>query len=248
MTRLIETYHFGEYAAALQQFVWNELADVYIELSKDSLRDEARADAATRTLAYVLDRVVRLAHPLMPFISETLALQLWRALPTADRAPSLVIAKWPEPKQREQTIEDRFDVLIDVVRAVRNLRQSLGVPQGRRAKVMLAGDTRAIRELVGAIAHLTGSEVAFGGGSGTATVVRAVEVRVEAEHDAAEHRTRLERELAEAREVLQRSRDLLAKPGFAEKAPPSVVANEHARLAEREERVRLLEAELKRLK
>jgi valyl-tRNA synthetase len=247
MTRLIETYHFGEYAAALQHFAWNELADVYIELSKDSLRDEARADAATRTLAYVLDRVVRLAHPIMPFISETLALQLWRALPTSDSAQSLVIAKWPDSKQREQTIEDRFEVLIDVVRAVRNLRQSLGVPPGKRAKVMLAGDTRAIRELGGAIAHLTQSEVAFGGGAGTATVVRAVEVRVEADHDAAEHRARLERELAEAREVLQRSRELLAKPGFSEKAPPSVVANEEARLAEREERVKLLEAELKRL-
>jgi valyl-tRNA synthetase len=68
-----------------------------------------------------------------------------------------------------------------------------------------------------------------------------------AEHDAAEHRSRIERELTEAREGLTRSRELLAKPGFAEKAPPSVVANEQARLAEREERVRLLEAELKRL-
>jgi valyl-tRNA synthetase len=247
LTRLIETYHFGEYAAALQQFVWSEFADVYLELSKQSLRDEVRADAATRTLAYVLDRILRLGHPIMPFISETLALQLWRALPTSDRASSLVIAKWPEAKQREQTLEDRFEVLVDVVRAVRNLRQSLGVPLGKRAKVMLGGDTRAIRELGDAIAHLTQSEVAFGGGSGTATVVRAVEIRVEAEHDAAEHKVRLERELAEARAVLQRSKELLSKPGFAEKAPPSVVANERAKLAEREERVRLLVEELRRL-
>jgi valyl-tRNA synthetase len=246
MTRLIETYHFGEYAAALQQFAWSEFADVYIELSKQSLRDPNRADAATRTLAYVLDRLLRLAHPIIPFISDTLALQLWRALPTSDRAPSLVIAKWPEARQREQTIEDRFEVLIDVVRAVRNLRQSLGVKPGQRAKVLLGGDTRAVRELSDAIAHLTQSEVAFGTGAGTATVVRAVEVRVEAEHDAAEHRARLEEELGEARAALKRSQELLAKPGFAEKAPPSVVANEQARLAERAERVRLLEAELRR--
>ncbi len=75
-----------------------------------------------------------------------------------------------------------------------------------------------------------------------------MEVRLAAEHDAAEHRARIDRELADARENLQRSKDLLAKPGFAEKAPPSVIANEQARLAERQERVRLLEEELKRLK
>ena len=113
-------------------------------------------------------------------------------------------------------------------------------------KATLGGDTRAIRELGDAIAHLTQTDITFGAGSGPATVVRAVEVRVAAEHDASEHRARLERELAEARELLQRTRDLLAKPGFAEKAPPSVVANEQAKLAEREARVRLLQAELER--
>src|SRR5262249_20522591 len=128
LTRLLETYHFGEYTTALQQFVWGEFADTYIELSKRSLRDPARADAATRTLAYCLDRIMRLAHPTMPFISDTLALQLWRAMPTTDGRPSLVIAKWPEAGKRDAALEDRFAALIDVVRAIRNLRQSAGIP------------------------------------------------------------------------------------------------------------------------
>jgi len=223
---------------------------VYLELSKLTLRDPSpqRADAAARTLAYVLDRVLRLAHPIMPFISDTLALQLWRALPNSDRTPSLVIARWPEPGQREESLEDRFAVLVDVVRTIRNLRQTSGVRPGQRVKIALGGDTRPIRELADAIAHLTQSEVSFGGGTGASTVIGAVEVRLAAEHDAAEHRARIDRELADARENLQRSKDLLAKPGFAEKAPPSVIANEQARLAERQERVRLLEEELKRLK
>ncbi|HYR94717.1 MAG TPA: valine--tRNA ligase [Methylomirabilota bacterium] len=250
LTRLIESYHFGEYAAGLQQFVWSEFADVYLELNKLSLRDPSpeRADAAARTLAYVLDRILRLAHPIMPFISETLALQLWRALPNSDRTPSLVIARWPEAKQREESLEDRFAILIDVVRAIRNLRQSSGVRPGQRVKVILGGDTRSIRELADAIAHLTQTDVSFGTGEGSSTVVGAVEVRLAAEHDASEHRARMQRELAEARDLLKRSRELFAKAGFAEKAPPSVVANEQARLAERAERVRLLEEELKRLK
>ncbi len=247
LTRLIEQYLFGEYVGALQQFVWGEFADTYLELSKQSLRDPVRADAAARTLAYVLDRVLRLAHPVMPFITDTLALQLWRAMPTADRSPSLVIAKWPEPRSRDQALEDRFAALIDVVRTIRNLRQTSGVRPGQKASVALGGDVSAIRELGGAIAHLTQSEVTFGGGAGQATVVRAVEVRLAAEHDVAEHRARIERELLEAKDLLRRSRELLARPGFVEKAPSSVVDNEKAKLAEREERARLLEGELKRV-
>jgi len=247
LNRLIEQYLFGEYVGALQQFVWGEFADTYIELSKQSLRDPARADAAARTLAYVLDRILRVAHPVMPFITDTLALQLWRAMPNSDRSPSLVIAKWPEPRDRDQALEDRFAALIDVVRTIRNLRQTSGVRPGQKATVALGGDVSAIRELGDVIGHLTQSAVTFGGGTGQATVVRAIEVRLAAEHDVAEHHARLERELADAKGLLRRSQELLARPGFAEKAPPSVVDNEKARLAERQERVRLLEDELRRV-
>ena len=245
-TRLIETYLFGEYVGTLQQFVWSEFADVYLELAKASLRDPKRAAGASRTLAYVLDRVLRLLHPSMPFITDTLALQLWRALPTSDGAPSLVVARWPEAGKRDEAMEDRFAVLGEVVRAIRNLRQRSGVAPGQRATVTLGGDTSAIRDDAAAIAHLTQSDVSFGQGSGPATAVRAVEIRLAGEADAASHRARIERELAEARALLERSRELLAKPGFAEKAPPSVVANERAKLAEREERVRILDEELRR--
>ena len=247
LTRLIEQYLFGEYVGALQQFVWGEFADTYIELSKQSLRDPARTDAAARTLAYVLDRILRLAHPVMPFITDTLALQLWRAMPASDKAPSLVVARWPEPRARDEALEDRFAAVIDVVRSIRNLRQSSRVRPGQKAKVALGGDVTAIRELLDAIAYLTQSEVSFGTGPGSATVVRAVEIRLAAEHDAAEHLARMERELSEAKDLFRRSQELLARPGFAEKAPPSVVENEKAKLAEREERVRLLTDELRRL-
>ena len=165
----------------------------------------------------------------------------------SDRSPSLVIAKWPDPRDRDQALEDRFAALIDVVRTIRNLRQASGVRPGQKATVALGGDVSAIRELGDIIGHLTQSEVTFGGGAGQATVIRAMEVRLAAEHDVAEHRARLERELADAKDLLRRSQELLARSGFAEKAPPSVVDNEKAKLAEREERVRLLEDELRRV-
>ena len=246
LTRLLEHYLFGEYASALQQFVWSEFADVYLELAKAGLRDEKRAPGTVRTLAYVLDRILRLAHPIVPFVSDTIALQLWQRLSNTDRSPSLVIAKWPTPGTRSVALEERMEIAIEVVRAIRNLRQEAGTKPGERVKTTLGGDTTAIHDLADLISHLAQTEVTFGTGRGQATVVRAIEVRVAVERDPAEHRARLEKELAEAKETLRRSRELLARPGFAQKAPANVVANERAKLAEREERVRLLEEELRR--
>ncbi len=247
LTRLLEHYLFGEYVSALQQFVWSEFADVYLELAKAGLRDGGtRAVSTVRTLAYVLDRVLRLAHPIVPFISDTVALQLWQRLPNADRSPSLVIAKWPKPGTRSVALEERMDIALELVRAIRNLRQEAGTKPGERVKTTLGGDTTAIHDLGDLISHLAQTEVTFGSGSGQATVVRAIEVRVAVERDPAGHRARVQKELAEAKESLRRSRELLARPGFTEKAPATVVSNEKAKLAEREERVRLLEEELRR--
>jgi valyl-tRNA synthetase len=112
--------------------------------------------------------------------------------------------------------------------------------------VSLAGETAAVRDLLRQIGDLTYSDVTLGKGEGTATVVRAIEIRLVVERDETEDRARLGRELEEARKVLTRSRELLAKPGFADKAPKDVVEKERARLKEREDRLKLLETELKK--
>ncbi len=245
LTRLLEGYLFGEYASALHHFIWSEFADLYLELAKPALRDD-RATATVRTLGYVFDRVLRLAHPVMPFVTDTLALQLWRRAAPADGARSLVVASWPEPGQRDTGLEERFALVSDVIRAIRNLRQEAGIEPGERVKVTLGGDTAAVRAAIGAIATLTNAEVARGSGPGTVTVVRTVEVRMWARRDAGKERERLAREIAETKAALERSRGLLDRPGFADRAPRDVVAKERARLAEREERLGLLEQEIKK--
>ena len=103
-----------------------------------------------------------------------------------------------------------------------------------------------MRDLLTQIGDLTHSDVTLGKGEGTATVVRAIEIRLVVERDETEERARLGRELEEARQVLTRSRELLAKPGFADKAPKDVVEKERARLKEREDRLTLLETELQK--
>jgi valyl-tRNA synthetase len=246
-TRLIDGYLFGEYLVALEAFIWGELADIYVELAKPALRG-ADAVEAVRTLAYVLDRVLRLLHPSMPFITETIAVQLWKRAGKSADAPSLVVSPWPKPGERDLALEERFGAFIDVVRAIRNTRQEGGLDPSSRVKVSLAGETAAVRDLLQQIGELTHSDVTIGaGGAGAATVVRAIEIRLVVERDEGEEKARLERELAEAQNMLKRSRELLDKPGFADKAPKDVVDKERARLKEREERVKLLESERRKI-
>jgi valyl-tRNA synthetase len=242
LTRLIEGYLFGEYATALEQFIWTELADLYIELAKPARRPAGSEEAAVRTLAYVLDRVLRLGHPIMPFITETLALQLWAHGDRDDAAPSLVVSRWPEAGRRDLRLEDRFGTVSEVIRAIRNLRQEAGADPGRTVQVTLAGDTAAVAEALGTIGSLARAEVSLGSGDGAPTVVRGVEVRVDLGGDPVADRERLARELAEAKSALARSQALLGSD-FASKAPPPVIAKERAKLAEREATVAALEAE-----
>ena len=244
LTRLIEQYQFGEYATALQQFVWTELADFYIELAKPQRRPAGSEDAAVRTLAYVLDRVLRLAHPIIPFVSETLALQLWEHGRTSDPAPSLVLSAWPKPGIRDAELEDRFGLAIEVIRRIRERRQDAGIDPRTKVQVALGGDAAALRPFADIIASLTTADVRFGGGDAAPTLVRAVEVRVDVPRDATADRARLEKELAEAQALLEQSRLLLADASFNARAPAHVVEKSKVALAEREAAVASLRAEL----
>jgi valyl-tRNA synthetase len=246
LTRLIEQYQFGEYATALQQFAWTELADVYVELAKPQRRSAGSQDAAVRTLAYVLDRVLRLAHPSIPFVTETLALQLREHGRTSDPASSLVLSAWPKAGRRDAGLEDRFGLAIEVIRRIRERRQDAGLDPRTKVHVALGGDAAMLRPFADIIASLTTADVRFGGGEAAPTLVRAVEVRVEVPRDAVNERARLETELAEALALLEKSRALVGDPSFTQRAPAPVVEKARAALAEREAAVASLRAELGR--
>jgi valyl-tRNA synthetase len=224
--------------------MWTELADFYIELAKPQRRPAGSEDAAVRTLAYVLDRVLRLAHPSIPFVTETLALQLWGHGQKSDPAPSLVLSAWPKPGIRDAELEDRFGLAIEVIRRIRERRQEAGIEPRTKVQVALGGDATALRSFADIVASLSGAEVRFGGGDAAPTLVRAVEVRVDVPRDKTADRARLEKELAEAQALLERSRGLIADPSFSARAPAPVVEKAKAALAEREAAVASLRAEL----
>jgi valyl-tRNA synthetase len=186
-------------------------------------------------------------HPLLPFVSETLAQQLWAKAPTTDGARSLMVASWPEAHGADADAEERFGLLMDIVRAVRNIRQDQNVDPRASVDVSVDGGRDTIEPERELVERLAGCRLAFGTGDGMATVVRGMTVRVKVPRaDDTATRTRLEKELAEAREQLRRSRELLERGSFTAKAPPEVVDKERARLAEREAQVRKIEDDLRR--
>ena len=190
--------------------------------------------------------MLRLAHPSIPFVTETLALQLWTQGRRSDPAPSLVTSRWPAAGARDLGLEDRFGLAIEVVRRIRERRQDADLDPRATVQVALGGDADGLRPFAEIIASLTNAEVRFRGGESAPTLVRAVEVRVDVPRDAIADRARLEKELAAAQALLERSRGLIADPSFSARAPAPVVEKAKAALAEREAAVASLKAELSR--
>ena len=135
VTRNIDQYELGLAAAKLNDFIWENFCDWYIELTKARLygEDEAQKRSAQQVLLYVLDQILRLMHPFMPFITET----IWQALP--HEGPSVMVSAWPEYKDELHFAaeEAQMESLMDAVRAIRNRRAEMNVPPSKKAKVLI---------------------------------------------------------------------------------------------------------------
>ncbi len=247
-------YRFNEAASALYQFVWGELCDWYIELSKPALqgKDAAARRATQGTLLEVLAGSLVALHPFMPFVTE----EIFQALPGRDGR--LVMEQgYPTAAPRlTATEQSEMDALLDVVSRVRQVRGELGLPPSLAVRVTLPVAARTVLEPhETALRSLTGAgEVRFADTepSADAAVTLAAGHRVQVEvGDAAylaEERRRLEKTLETLEKDLAFVAQKLDNPRFVERAKPEVVSAErekHGRLAgEREE----LRARLARLR
>jgi valyl-tRNA synthetase len=157
VTRHIDDYRFDHASQALYDFIWNEYCDWYLELSKPVLWDEAASDSAKRgtrqTLVRVLDTVLRLAHPMMPYISE----EIWqRVAPLAGtlhgEGDSIMTQPWPEADERQLDEAASRDIewLKGVIVAVRNVRAEMNIAPGKPLNVLL---TRGKPEDAERLAH-----------------------------------------------------------------------------------------------
>ena len=254
-----EELRVGDAAWSLYEAVWTEYCDWYIELSKSRLRADASPAervATWRVLAWVLDRYLRLLHPVMPFITE----DIWQRLPHCPGDPGLlIVADWPAGTEERALVPDQDAAerpvrdLVEVVRGIRNARAESGIDPGEWLEGRLYLDDRETREtfdqLAGSLAPLARTrlvqvvtqEALDAAGDGLSVVVGRHSARVtRGSADLARERARLERELEETRRLLSAAESRLANGDFVARAPASVVDGARARAGELRERAAAL--------
>ncbi|HTY08975.1 MAG TPA: class I tRNA ligase family protein, partial [Candidatus Edwardsbacteria bacterium] len=257
----LDAYNPASAIGAAREFFWSELCDWYLELIKPRLKAGGEdAASARQVLAYALDQLLRLLHPFVPYITEELWTHLGQAVPRRgiDRplpgSPLLIAAAWPRPGEgwRDAALEERFGRVMEVIRAVRDIRTRYAVPPSRKLAAAVKADGAARGDLAGARAHIMALaglerfEVAADAArpaDAAAAVVAGAEIYVAGLIDAAKERARLAKEIAALRTSIDNIAAKLADAGFAAKAPPQVVAKEQGRLAEYRDKLAKLEAQ-----
>jgi valyl-tRNA synthetase len=226
ITALYEALDLAQAAREVYELIWSEFCDWYLEASKPALK--AGNAHTLRTLEESLATLLKLLHPIMPFITS----ELYQALTGREE---LALEAWPEPGPQDPEAEARFEVLKQAVSAVRALKVEAGLPQGEEVRVYLEGDAASVVENLPVFRFLARAELLEE--RPEKALVKAmprVTVRMPLEGllDVEEWKRRQEKRLKELLELVERSRKKLASPGFREKAPKEVVEAEEARLKE----------------
>ena len=231
-----EAYELAKVCDTLYHFAWDEVCDWYLELVKPVLGDpdSVDADRTRRVLGHVLDQLLRLLHPIVPFVTD----ELWTALTGGE---SIVVAPWPVAD--ESYVDDRAETelaaLQGVVTEVRRFRSDQGLKPGQRVAAALDGlapaGLTAHESLIRSLARL---DVPGAGFAATATLALSGGVGVQLDTrgsiDVAAERARLTKDLATTEREVAQCRAKLDNPAFVDKAPEQVVAKIRVRLVDAE--------------
>jgi len=252
---LLERFEFGKACEALYHFAWDEFCDWYLELAKvplgsgdAALADTAQADSTRKVLGFVLDQMLRLLHPVMPFVTD----ELWSALTGED---SVMMAAWPDFEFTDPVAEAEIGSLMRLVTEVRQFRSGQGLRPGQRVPARLAGieatPLAAHEESIRALLRLTvpehtgpahtgpahtgpahtGPEDGFRASAALLTEGVTVQLDLAGTVDVEAERKRLEKDLAAARKEAQSMTAKLGNEGFTAKAPADIIEKSRARLA-----------------
>lgn len=261
VTQYLEEYRLSDATRALYDFLWHDYCDWYVEMAKARLNssDEQVRLQVQQVLVEVLEQALRLMHPIMPFITET----LWQALPARPNVSvdSIMVASWPQEDEAaiDSGAEAEMAVLQEVVTAVRTIRGEMNIPPGKKVQVILSAANKELaRQLEGQTDYIAllakAEEVQVGqqldqpSASGSA-VLAGIEVYVPlaGSIDMDVERQRLEKEIAKYEKLLKGLDGKLANKGFVDKAPTEVVERERQRQLEYGDNLKKLQASLERL-
>jgi len=240
VTRLIDSYEFGETGRLLYNFIWDDLCDWYIEFAKLSLynTDEAAKKATQSVLAYVLDLTQRLIHPFMPYISE----EIWQHLPHVGE--TITMAEWPvyDTALEAPDAVKEMELLMEMIRAVRNIRAEVNVPMSKKIEMLIkpSGEAEAailsrneefIKRFCGTSKLETGLHIAAPDKAMTAILTGAeLYLPLAGLIDITQEISRLEKEHQHLNAEVERVEKKLGNEGFVAKAPAKVIDEERAKM------------------
>jgi valyl-tRNA synthetase len=259
VTRGLERFRLHEVAEDLRTFFWGDLADWYLELVKTRLWGESgeeSKEAARATLVQVLDGVLRLLHPLVPFVSSA----LWEKLPVpaGKRAEALMIAPWPQADQRlcDDDAEARMRAFQELITTTRSLRKEYGVGEGEEVVLALATQDPGFRQTVeneaSALSRLARVssvrwERAADGTIGAHSVLTngaELFLPLEGVIDLARERERLAQEIQRLEQQVRAGEARLSNEQFVQRARPDVVEKEREKLRTQKEQLAKLQEKL----
>ncbi len=242
--KLLADFQINEAGRLLYEFIWNDYCDWYLEMAKVRLREgDPSKEGPLPVLAYVLQSSLRLLHPIMPFVTEAVW-QYLRGAVDGLEPESIMVAPYPLGEgELDPEAESQIEVVMDVVRAIRNIRAERGVDPARFVEAYVAADgarpvLEAARPLVETLARARPLHVVPGGGempsTGVASAVLAeaqVVVPLAALIDIEAERGKLSGQLTEAEAEIARLEGKLADGQFLAKAPEHVIVKEREKLA-----------------
>ena len=252
VTENMDKYELGVAVQKIYDFIWDTYCDWYIELTKARLYadDADRKNTAISVLVYVLDQILRLLHPFMPFITE----QIWQSLP--HEGDALIVAAWPEYKAELnfKAEQDQMEAVMDAIRAIRNRRTEMNVPPSKKAALfVLTAKPQIFAEGEGFLQRLAyADEVKLldaepANLDGLVTIPTAdakLYIPMGQLVDVAKEVERIGKELEKNRKFLASLESKLSNEKFVSRAPEAVVAAEKEKAAKTAELIRQLEQSL----
>lgn len=260
----IEKYRFDLAASDLYTFVWDDYCDWYLELSKPILFNEQTSEAAQRgtrqTLVRVLETILRLNHPIMPFITE----ELWQMVaPLAGKSgDTIMIQPFPvaDPNKIDVTSEQELEWVKNFITGVRKIRSEMDIAPGKPLPVLLqnAGDNdktcfesnQSFIKTLGKLESVTWLGAADNAPESATALVGEMQILIPLAGliDKEAELARLEKEIGKLRGNIEKGEAKLQNPGFVDKAPPAVVDKERQRLAELSRSLQQLEQQAEKIR